>query len=85
MGQKKRVGYGVRGWILIIWIATAFLAYTAIGNYPLNILSDLYGGQQTLSNIYTFASIIGVIVQLIASRDVYKRQDAVLDPLYYGE
>ena len=47
MGQKKRVGYGIRGWILIIWIATAFLAYTAIGNYPLNILSDLYGGQQT--------------------------------------
>lgn len=67
MGQKKRVGYGVRGWVLIIWIATAFLAYTAIGNYPLNILSDLYGGQQTLSNIYTFASIAGVIIQLIAS------------------
>ena len=67
MGQKKRIGYGTRGWVLIIWIATAFLAYTAIGNYPLNILSDLYGGQQTLSSIYTVASIIGVIVQLIAS------------------
>ncbi|MCU6762442.1 putative transporter [uncultured Roseburia sp.] len=67
MEQKKVRGYGVRGWVLIIWIATAFLAYTAVGNYPLNILSELYGGQQALSTIYTVASVIGVIVQLIAS------------------
>ena len=67
MEKNKVKGYGSRGWVLIIWIATAFLAYTAIGNYPLNILSDLYGGQQALSTIYTVASIIGVIVQLIAS------------------
>ena len=39
MGQSKSRGYGPRGWVLIIWIATAFLAYTAIGNYPLNILA----------------------------------------------
>ena len=44
MGQSKVKGYGSRGWILIIWIATAFLSYLVIGNYPLNILSDLYGG-----------------------------------------
>ena len=67
MEQKKVRGYGVRGWILIIWIATGFLAYTAVGNYPLNILADLYGGQQVLSTIYTVASVSGVIVQLIAS------------------
>ena len=67
MGQSKSRGYGPRGWVLIIWIATAFLAYTAIGNYPLNILSDLYGGQQVLSSIYTAASICGVIFQLVAS------------------
>ncbi len=72
MEQSKVRGYGIRGWVLIIWIATAFLAYTAIGNYPLNILSDLYGGQQTLSTIYTTASIIGVIVQLIASSFIGK-------------
>ena len=72
MEQKKRSGYGVRGWILIIWIATAFLAYTAIGNYPLNVLSDLYGGQQVLSSIYTVASVIGVVIQLIASSFIGK-------------
>lgn len=58
MGQSKVKGYGSRGWILIIWIATAFLSYLVIGNYPLNILSDLYGGQAVLSSIYTAASII---------------------------
>ncbi len=67
MGKTKVKGYGPRGWVLIIWIATAFLAYMAIGNYPLNILSDLYGGQQVLSSIYTAASIAGVIFQLVAS------------------
>ena len=68
MGQNKVKGYGKRGWLLIIWIATAFLAYTVIGNYPLNVLSlagDIYGGQQALANIYTIASVLGVIIQLV--------------------
>lgn len=64
MENNKIRGYGGRGWVLIIWIATAFIAYMVVGNYPLNILSDLYGGQQTLSTIYTVASVIGIIVQL---------------------
>ena len=70
--QQKSVGYGVRGWVLIIWIATAFLSYMVIGNYPLNILSDLYGGQQTLSTIYTMASVVGIVIQLIASTQIGK-------------
>ena len=72
MEQKKRIGYGVRGWLLIIWIATAFLAYMVIGNYPLNILSDLYGGQQVLSTIYTVASIVGIAIQLVAGSRIGK-------------
>lgn len=65
MEQKKKIGYGLRGWLLIIWIATAFLAYMVVGNYPLNILSDMYGGQQTLSTVYTVASVIGIIIQML--------------------
>ena len=65
MEQGKVKGYGMRGWMLIIWIATAFLAYVAVGNYPLNILADLYGGQQTISTIYTVASVIGIVIQLV--------------------
>lgn len=67
MEQKKVRGYGARGWLLILWIATAFIAYMVIGNYPLNMLSDLYGGQQKLSMIYTVASVIGVLIQIFAS------------------
>ena len=65
MEQKARKGYGGRGWLLIAWIATAFIAYMVIGNYPLNILADLYGGQAVLSTIYTTASVIGIIIQLV--------------------
>ncbi len=72
MEQNKRIGYGLRGWLLIIWIATAFLAYMVVGNYPLNILSDLYGGQQTLSTIYTTASVVGIIIQLFAGSRIGK-------------
>ncbi len=71
MGSKVK-GFGGRGWLLIIWIATAFLSYMVIGNYPLNILSELYGGQQTLSTIYTMASVVGIIIQLIASTQIGK-------------
>lgn len=38
-----------------------------VWNKTLNVLSDLYGGQQTLSSIYTVASVIGVVIQLVAS------------------
>ena len=72
MEQKKSIGYGLRGWLLIIWIATAFLAYMVVGNYPLNILSDLYGGQQTLSTIYTTASVVGIVIQLLAGSQIGK-------------
>ena len=63
MEQSKVRGYGSRGWVLIIWIATAFLAYMVVGNYPLNILADLYGGAPTLSKIYSIASIIGIAIK----------------------
>lgn len=39
MEQKKSINIGFRGWMLVLWLATAFLAYTVIGNYPLNILA----------------------------------------------
>ncbi len=67
MQQKKSIGFGLRGWLLMFWAATGMLAYLVIGNYPLNILSDLYGGAQTLSSIYTGASLVGIAVQIIIS------------------
>ena len=67
MQQKKSINFGFRGWMLILWVATAFFAYVVIGNYPMNILADLYGGSQTLSLVYFAASVVGIIIQLILS------------------
>lgn len=73
MEQQKIRGFGFRGWMLIIWVATAFLSYVVIGNYPLNIFTSepdlaVYGDAGTLSTIYTVASIVGIAIQLILSQ-----------------
>lgn len=72
MEDKKRINLGLRGWILVIYQALAFLTFTAFTNYPLNILSDLYGGAQTISTIYTICILLGIVVQLILSRYIGK-------------
>lgn len=84
MEQKKIIGIGFRGWMLVLWLATAFLAYTVIGNYPLNILADLYGGAQTLSTIYTVASVIGIVIQLAISGYVGKLKSIRMVSLVLG-
>lgn len=84
MEQKKTIGIGFRGWMLVLWLATAFLAYTVIGNYPLNILADLYGGAQTLSTIYTVASVIGIVIQLAISGYVGKLKSIRMVSLVLG-
>lgn len=66
--EKKSVNFGWRGWLLIFWVATAMFSYILAGNYPLNIMADFYGGAQTLSLIYTGASIVGILIQIIFSR-----------------
>ena len=68
MQQKKSYNFGFRGWLLILWVATGMFSYVVAGNYPLNIMADFYGGAQTLSMIYTGASIVGIIIQVIVSR-----------------
>ena len=47
-------------------------SYVVAGNYPLNIMSNVpqYGPATTLSLIYTGASIVGIIVQVIFSSKV---------------
>lgn len=72
MQQKKSINFGFRGWILIIYQFLAFLAFVAFTNWPMNALADMYGGSQTVSAIYTAGMVLGVIVQLILSRNIGK-------------
>ena len=85
MQQKKSINFGFRGWMLIIFQAIAFLAFTAFTNYPMNLLasSGFYGGfvpsptpenpnnvigTAMVSNVYTIAAIVVIVIQLILSR-----------------
>ena len=72
MEKKKSINLGFRGWMLVIWTVSAFVAYTVIGNYPLNVLADMYGGAGTVSTIYTVASIIGLVIQFVFSGKIGK-------------
>ena len=42
--QKKSMGFGFYGWMLIIFQAGAFFTQVVFTNYPMNILADFYGG-----------------------------------------
>lgn len=66
--QKKSVNFGFRGWMLLIYQAIAFFTFTVFTNFPMNILADLYGGAQKISTIYTIATFVGIVVQLVLSR-----------------
>ena len=82
MQQKKSINFGFRGWLLILWVATGMFSYVVAGNYPLNIMSNApqYGPSTTLSMIYTGASIVGIIVQVIFSSRVrnWKKLSVIL-------
>ena len=72
MNQKKSINFGFRGWMLILYQAIAFFTFTVFTNFPMNILASMYGGAQTLSTIYTVATIVGIVFQLIFTRFVGK-------------
>ena len=40
METKKSIGFGVRGWLLIIVLFFGFMMFQVFTNYPLNILAD---------------------------------------------
>jgi MFS family permease len=82
MQQKTSYNFGARGWLLILWVATGMFSYVVAGNYPLNIMSLMgpWGDNSTLSLIYSGASIVGIIVQVIFSRKVraWKKLSVIL-------
>lgn len=70
--QKKSIALGFRGWMLLIYQAVAFFTFTVFTNFPMNILADLYGGAQKISTLYTIATLLGIVVQLVLTRFVGK-------------
>ena len=75
MQQKKNLGFGFRGWMLMIYQFLAYIAFVCFTNWPMNALGDFYdpvNGAQGVSKIYTIAAVIGVIIQVIVSPKIGK-------------
>ena len=78
MTQKKAIGFGFRGWMLILFQAIAFLTYQVFTQYPLNILNEFYGGARLLGMIYTISAVVGIFIQLLLVKRVAKMKSVKL-------
>ena len=63
--QKKSIGFGFKGWMLILFQAIAYVAFQSFTQYPLNILADFYGGATKISSIYSICAIVGIVIQVV--------------------
>lgn len=72
MEKKKSINLGFRGWMLVLYQAAGFFSFTAFTSWPQNLLADYYGGQTTVSTVYTLGCIVGIIAQLIISKFIGK-------------
>jgi len=68
MDKNKSIGFGIRGWLLIIVMFLGFFTFQTFTNYPLNILADFYGGSQRVALLLTAGTLIGTVIQIILSR-----------------
>lgn len=86
MQQKTKLGinFGFRGWMLLIFEITAFLLFQAMGNFPMNMLGDFYGGAEKISPIYTAGSLVGIVIQLILAGYVGKIKSVKTMTLGFG-
>jgi MFS family permease len=74
MAEKKRPGFGKRGWILMLYMFLAFVVWCTTQN-SLNILSPLYaatrGWNATLiTSVYTIGSLISIVVHFLLNNYV---------------
>ena len=81
---KLGINFGFRGWMLLIFEITAFLVFQAFGNFPMNMLGDLYGGADKISPIYTVASLVGIVIQLILAGYVGKMKSVKAMTMGFG-
>ncbi|MCR5667401.1 MAG: MFS transporter [Eubacterium sp.] len=72
MENKSKLGFGARGWILIVVLFTGFMSFQVFSNFPLNILGDFYGGSQKVAMFYTVATLISIVLQIVLSTFIAK-------------
>ena len=72
METKKSIGFGFRGWLLIIVLFFGFMMFQVFTNYPLNILADFYGGAEKVAMLMTIGTGIGIVLQIVISNFIGK-------------
>lgn len=65
MKALRSLNLGGRGWMLLAYQFLAFVAMSAFTNFPMNMLSDMYGGAQKISALYTAGTLIAIAIQLV--------------------
>ena len=71
-GNRKNIGFGARGWLLILVLFLGFMMFQVFTNFPLNILADFYGGSAKVAMLLTIGTGIGIILQIIISNIIGK-------------
>ncbi len=72
MEKKQSIGFGARGWLLLLVLFTGFMTFQVFTNFPLNILSDFYGGAQKIALVYTAGTLVGIVLQVVLSAFIGK-------------
>lgn len=72
MTKKSNIGFGLKGWILIIVLFLGFMMFQVFTNFSLNILADFYGGAQKVARLLTIGTLIGIVLQIVISNFVGK-------------
>ncbi|MBR3244497.1 MAG: hypothetical protein IKF90_17705 [Parasporobacterium sp.] len=77
MEQKKVRGFGFRGWMLFVYQFLAYIAFVVFTNWPMNVLgstisTSLGQNESFIATVYTVAMVIGIVIQLILSRNIGK-------------
>ena len=62
MNENQRLGFGTRGWLLMIYQILAYAGYTAFTNFPQNILNSFYGGTTRLTLLNMIGGIFGYLI-----------------------
>ena len=68
--QKKSIGFGFRGWIVLIYQFLAFVMHVSLNNFGQNVMANVNanvrGWNATLvPTVYTIVCVVSVIIQFI--------------------
>jgi len=60
--QRKSIGFGPRGTLLMIYQVLAYVGYTAFTSFPQNVMSEFYGGTTTTTLMNLIGGIVGYLI-----------------------